>query len=359
VTINRWVASLLAVDSGDPDYDRRARTLNAIVLVAIPSAAITAFVVLPFPHGLVSSAVLLLAAALLPGILWMSRRGQLDLAVVAFAVGLWLVTVGQPVLTGDLSTNPIIVPLAAVMLLYVMPPHHWWWLVVWVISALLMLYVGTNDTDTVMQTRFSWLLNAAITCVVSVAVVAYGARQLADSVRKEQNLSRELSAREATLLRLEELANTDPLTGFLNRRSLESRYRTVPAGSAIALVDLDHFKGVNDDFSHAVGDRLLADFAGLLADCARPDDLLYRIGGDEFLVLRARSTAAGLGAWLHKVRERGRHDAWAQLPPGAAVTFSGGVVAVDHGNLDATVSRVDRAMYAAKEAGRDTIVVID
>ena len=93
---------LLAVDSGDPDYDRRARTLNAIVLVAMPSAVITAIVVLPFPNGLVSAAVLLLAALLLPGILWLSRRGQLDLAVVSFAVGVWLVTVGQPVLTGDL-----------------------------------------------------------------------------------------------------------------------------------------------------------------------------------------------------------------------------------------------------------------
>jgi diguanylate cyclase (GGDEF)-like protein len=245
------------------------------------------------------------------------------------------------------------------MLMYVIPPRHLWWLAVWVVSVLLVLYLGTNDLDTVMQTRFSWILNAAITCAVSVAVVAYGTRQLAEYVRKEQNLARELSARERTMQRLEELANTDPLTGFLNRRSLEAAYLHVPPGSAVALIDIDHFKDVNDDFSHAVGDRLLSGFAALLADCAGPNDLLYRLGGDEFLVLRSHSTAAGLGAWLHEVRERGRRDRWSDLPRGAAVTFSGGVVAVDHGNLDATIGRVDRAMYAAKEAGRDTIVVID
>jgi diguanylate cyclase (GGDEF)-like protein len=351
------VGSLLAVDSGDPEYDRRARTLNALVLVAIPAALITAAVVLPFPNGVVSALVLLLAAVILPAVWWLARRGHLGLAVTVFAVGLWGITVGQPVLTGDLSTNPIVVPTAAVMLMYVIPPRHLWWLAVWVVSALLVLYVGTNDLDTVPQTRFSWILNAAITCAVSVAVVAYGTRQLAEYVRKEQHLTLELSVREVTLQRLEELANTDPLTGFLNRRSLE--HLTVPPGSAVALVDIDHFKDVNDDFSHAVGDRLLADFAGLLADCARSDDLLYRLGGDEFLVLRADSTAAGLGAWLHEVRERGRHGLWSDLPRGATVTFSGGVVAADHGSLDATIGRVDRAMYAAKEAGRDTIVVID
>ena len=357
--MRRWLSSLMAYDSGDPDYDRRARTLTAIVLVAIPGSFVSALLTLPFPNGGISAVVLLIAATSLSGVIWLAHIGRLNLAVTLFAIGCWIVAVGQPVLTGDMSTNVIVVPLTAVMLVYVIPPRRMWWLLPWALSALLVLQVGTNDVDTVEQPRIAWTIQVAVITAVTVAVTLYGAVQLARSVRSQQRLSAELSAREATMRRLEEMANTDPLTGFLNRRSLESSFERVPPGSAVALIDIDHFKRVNDELSHATGDRVLADFSALVADAAQADDLLYRLGGDEFLVLRRHASAAALGGWLHDVRTRARGHLRLDPSGEGTVAFSCGVVAVTGEELAETLERVDKALYAAKEAGRDTIVVFD
>jgi len=357
--MRRWLTSLMTYDSGDPDYDRRARTLTAIVLVAVPGSFVSAVLTLPFPNGGISAVVLVLAATSLGGVVWLAHIGRLNLGVTLFAIGCWIVIVGQPVLTGDMSTNVMVVPVTAVMLVYVIPPRRMWWLLPWALSALLVLQLGTNDVDTVEQPRIAWTVQIAVITAITVAVVLYGAVQLARGVRTERQLTEELTAREATMRRLEEMANTDPLTGFLNRRSLEGGFERVPPGSAVALIDLDHFKQVNDERSHAVGDRVLADFSALVADAALPDDLLYRLGGDEFLVVRRHSTAAALGGWMHDVRARTRVDLRVASAEDLGVAFSCGVVAVAGEDLAQTMERVDKALYAAKEAGRDTIVVFD
>ncbi|MEI2642797.1 MAG: GGDEF domain-containing protein [Candidatus Nanopelagicales bacterium] len=352
--MRRWWSAVLAVDSGDPDYDRRARTLNAIVLFAFVGSLVAAVAVLPFRDGRISSLVLLIGASCLLGILGLSHSGRLAMAVTLLAIVLWLFTVIQPVVTGDLSTNVVVVPLGAVMLVYVLPGRFLGWVALWVGSALLVLLFATDDVDTVPVPRFLWIANTAIATAVTVSVVVYGARQLARSVRREHELAQELSARERTMQRLEELATTDPLTGFLNRRALEHDFPAIGPGAAVALIDIDRFKGVNDAFSHATGDRVLADVSAVLAETAEMNDRLYRLGGDEFLVVRQPSTAVGLAEWLHTARARLRSRASVQR-----VTFSGGVVDVAGDDLSATLTRADRAMYAAKQAGRDAIVVID
>ncbi len=324
-----------------------------------PGSLLSALLTLPFPNGGISAVVLVIAALSLSGVIWLAHIGRLNLAVTLFAVGCWIVAVGQPVLTGDMSTNVIVVPLSAVMLVYVIPPRRMWWLLPWTLSVLVVLQLGTNDVDTVEQPRIAWTIQIAVITAVTVAVVLYGAVQLARSVRSQRRLSEELSAREATMRRLEEMANTDPLTGFLNRRSLESGFRRVPPGSAVALIDLDHFKRVNDELSHAVGDQVLTEFSALVADAAQPDDLLYRLGGDEFLVLRRHASATALADWLHDVRKRARGGVRLDPEGDASVAFSCGVVAVTGEELSDTLERADKALYAAKEAGRDTIVVID
>lgn len=350
--MRRWTETLLAVDSGNADYDRRARMLNAIVLFAIIGCLVGALVVLPFYEGRLSALVLIVAASSCLGILGLSHSGRLGMAVTLFAIVLWLVTVGQPLLTGDMSTNVVVVPVAAVMLVYVLPPRFLWWLLVWVATALVVLQVGTNDADSRPVPRILWIANVAIATAVIVGVVIYGARQLAKSVRAERRLVEELTARERTVRRLEELATTDPLTGYLNRRALEHDFPQFASGAAVALLDLDRFKGVNDAFSHATGDRVLAEFSTVVAEAALTGDRMYRLGGDEFLVVRAPATVADLADWLHQVRDRLHRTS------DRRITFSGGVVAVDN-NLSATLARADRAMYAAKQAGRDAIVVID
>ncbi len=353
--MRRWVDRVIRGEYADPDAARRAQTLNALMVAAIPVALMTAIIVFPLQNGPESSFFLVLSAVIFVVLIWLTHLGWLEVAVLGFATVLFLVTVGQPLATGDLSTNMMLIPLSTVMLVYVFPLREWYVVVGWVIAALFVLQVGTNDADTAELPRAVWLLNAALATVLTVLVVTYAAHQLTEAVRRESALARQLTAREAVLARLEELANSDPLTGFLNRRSLLATVGDAGPPCALALIDLDHFKSVNDDHSHAAGDAVLVGFSGLVAEIALPDDLLFRLGGDEFLVVRPGASAVEVEKWLHVLRDHARSHQWKELS--AEVSFSAGVVQRGQGTVEDDLHRADRALYEAKEQGRDTIVV--
>lgn len=350
---------LVSVDTGNVDDDRRAKTLIAILLAILPVALVNAAYVWPETNGPESAVVILLACLVFVGVIVLARTGHLQVAVAAFAAMMWLVVVAQPVFTGDMSTNLLVVPLGAVILVYVVGRRQLLWVSLWSVSALVVLYVGTTDAETVVLSRSLWLGNAALVTVITVAVAVFGARQLRTAVRQQAELADQLSARERIVARLEELALTDPLTGFRNRRSLEETFARLPQRSALALLDLDNFKRINDHHSHATGDELLVRFSELVAQLSMPDDHLYRIGGDEFLVLREDSSAPALGAWLHEVRDLMARQSWPRAVDGGRVSFSAGVVDVAGRVLEQVLRGADGALYAAKESGRDAIVVVD
>jgi diguanylate cyclase (GGDEF)-like protein len=339
VGVRAWLGRLIEVDYSDPDAARRAQTLNAFLVATIPVALLAAVIVFPYESGPVSAAFLVAAAAAFVGLLGLTHKGHLRASTWLFALVLGLVTVGQPLSTGDLSTNPLLIPLCTVMLAYVFPLRQGYVVALWVITMLVLLQVGTNDEATVALPRFLWLLNAALATLLTVVVVTYAAHQHAQAERREDALANQLSARDVVLHRLEELANSDPLTGFLNRRSLQQAFQ--------------------DDHSHAAGDALLVDFSGLVAACAHRNDLLFRLGGDEFLVVRPAAAATDLGMWLHSLREQAQGRDWRELPTDTRVSFSAGVVNRSGAEMAAALRRADRALYVAKEQGRDSIVVVD
>jgi diguanylate cyclase (GGDEF)-like protein len=149
-----------------------------------------------------------------------------------------------------------------------------------------------------------------------------------------------------------ELSITDSLSGLPNRRAwdAEVRDRVAVAGSppfAVALIDVDHFKQINDTAGHAAGDKLLRDAAQAWRDELRTTDVLARIGGDEFGVILERADLA---------TARTVADRLATALPGTA-TCSVGVVAWDGAEgYDAIIARADEALYAAKDAGRGRAV---
>ncbi|MDR9390737.1 MAG: GGDEF domain-containing protein [Trueperaceae bacterium] len=163
---------------------------------------------------------------------------------------------------------------------------------------------------------------------------------------------------------LERLATLDPLTGLPNARSFDASAeaalaRAERAGEplSVLLMDLDHFKTVNDRFGHAAGDAVLAHVAGLLRAGARTGDVPARLGGEEFVVLLpdidpagARRVAERLLATLREARVEVEGSE-------VAVTASVGVAAWRPGeaNLSPALRRADRAMYRAKDAGRDGV----
>jgi len=142
--------------------------------------------------------------------------------------------------------------------------------------------------------------------------------------------------------RLDRAARTDPLTGLGNRREFLRAAADLGADGAVLLLDLDHFKPVNDAYGHAVGDRVLVSFAQALEYCVR-GDVVCRIGGDEFAVVLRSGAPASTDAVLRRMTLE-----W-QLPHG--VTYSHGAAQPRAGEpVSATVARADDALYAAKAA---------
>ena len=154
-------------------------------------------------------------------------------------------------------------------------------------------------------------------------------------------------------------ASTDGLTGLVNRRSFENRVRALRATGrtfAVVLADLDRFKTLNDTYGHEAGDRALRMFAEILRSEIRDEDLACRYGGEEFAVLLPGAETAEAIEAMQRVRAGLRHVSRAGDTP--AVTASFGIAHSDDADdLDDLVHRADRALFAAKDAGRDCVCI--
>ncbi len=162
--------------------------------------------------------------------------------------------------------------------------------------------------------------------------------------------------------RLEQLAILDPLTGVKNRRAMEQELKTAVAFHrrsgltyALTILDLDHFKSVNDAYGHAVGDQVLLDCAQIILKHTRKTDQLFRFGGEEFVLLLSGVDDYGMRAVLRNVYRVLRRDLKC---PGGPVTASYGLTMLqDDDTPDSWLERADDALYKAKADGRDRVVV--
>ena len=173
------------------------------------------------------------------------------------------------------------------------------------------------------------------------------------------------SVRLTTELRL--LARTDPLTRLANRRVFVEmaeaellRCRRFGTEAAMLMVDVDHFKRVNDVRGHAAGDGALTALAAVLAATVRAVDLAARFGGEEFTLLLPGTTLAGAAEMAERIRAA---VARIQLPSpsggfGITVSIGATVFAGDDGDLTAVLRRADQGLYQAKAAGRNRIAVV-
>ncbi|AXS83973.1 GGDEF domain-containing protein [Marinobacter sp. Arc7-DN-1] len=164
--------------------------------------------------------------------------------------------------------------------------------------------------------------------------------------------------------RLEHLATIDPLTGIKNRRSMDQELDLAVANSertglpyALALLDIDHFKKINDEHGHGVGDNVLIDLVALLQQNTRKSDQLFRYGGEEFVLLLSGVDGVSLNAVMSNLQQVLRKY---MKHPGGTVTVSFGVALLEQGeSVDSWLARADAALYEAKETGRDRIVFAD
>lgn len=161
---------------------------------------------------------------------------------------------------------------------------------------------------------------------------------------------------------LAELATRDALTGAENRRALERELDIAAAGFgrdgrpvALALMDIDHFKKINDRYGHDEGDRVLQSFVRLVQASVRRTDRLFRYGGEEFVLLMPGTDALALELAMSHLRTQIRENLKARGEP---VTISiGGAILQPRETHEACLARADSALYRAKERGRNRLEI--
>jgi diguanylate cyclase (GGDEF)-like protein len=178
-----------------------------------------------------------------------------------------------------------------------------------------------------------------------------------------------LDIRRVTLLEKESI--TDSLTGLYNRRYLDrrleeefSRSRRYRTPLSILLVDIDHFKSVNDTHGHQAGDLVLSYLAKLTLNAVRTSDIAARYGGEELLVIAPNTAESAAGALAERLRQHiENHELVLTRDPGnrqiVRITVSVGVAVVDGEmeNAQQLVQQADEALYRAKKEGRNRVVV--
>jgi len=184
-------------------------------------------------------------------------------------------------------------------------------------------------------------------------------RELANAHAELANRASELERLEA---QLRDQAERDPLTGLHNRRYLAHELdrlteQELPVPVSVAVLDLDHFKSINDRFGHTIGDDVLVRVAGLLCDTLRASDIVVRSGGEEFVIVMPMTDARAASACCRRILRAIHEESWGQLAEGLTVTASAGVAAThDLSALEALANVADRRLYQAKDAGRDCVV---
>jgi diguanylate cyclase len=224
--------------------------------------------------------------------------------------------------------------------------------------------VVKSQTDPVFYPLEVEVAHFVLTAAI-VPTISSLAAQLASLRAKLQAQKEELAQ---AVVRIQELATRDELTGLVNRRHMMDVLnqhkkvldRSGQAPFCVALIDLDHFKRINDTHGHGVGDEVLRYFAHEMKQALRESDVLARWGGEEFLLLLNDGVPAEAARGLERVRQILAATMLAPSVPGLQPTFSAGLTRIEPGEpLDRCIERADRALYEAKAQGRNRTVVHD
>lgn len=229
---------------------------------------------------------------------------------------------------------------------------------------------GTRDLrlPVVVQPAFfqtSWFRALMVLLGVALLYILYRLRVRRLHAR-ERRLERLVAARtselKAAYAKIEEASLTDPLTGLRNRRYLEQTIAGDLEGGGdliVLLIDLDHFKSVNDTYGHAAGDAVLVELARVLRNSVRASDHVVRWGGEEFVIVIRAVARARAGEFAEKLRAAVEAHPF-KLPDGTTLrrTCSIGYAAWPEGDLsfDRVIDIADEALYEAKRGGRNRAV---
>ncbi|WP_159980363.1 MULTISPECIES: GGDEF domain-containing protein [unclassified Novosphingobium] len=251
-------------------------------------------------------------------------------------------------------------PLLACIVLQAVTGH-------WQLTTLLTLLVATLVGTGLGLAAINALLAPIGEATAMLAAIQNGERIVVVPTGGEDLVGRLLtgvtSAANETAARIEQLvdaAESDPLTGIRNRRGFLDSAEQILRGrsnAVLAIIDIDHFKSINDEFGHDTGDQLLKSLARRIEDYLRRSDICARWGGEEFAVLLPDTTLDEARLVMERLRATVALDTGLGVE-NRAVTFSCGLAPVrTFAQLGDATKQADAALYAAKNAGRNQVHV--
>ncbi|MBV9705287.1 MAG: GGDEF domain-containing protein, partial [Methylobacteriaceae bacterium] len=293
---------------------------------------------------------------------WSSKRKDptLFLPQQLYAIA---VALGAAIAAPQIGFQPI-ATLIAISAFSFLAPNERSLLLCWAAAA-----VGTAAVIFIAGPRLamptSTLMGQGLTCAVVLGVLARCIWITVFFAKLRRRLSEKNKALEEAIGRIEALASRDDLTGLSNRRSItkwleEEMALCARAGLplSIALLDIDHFKRINDHYGHAAGDRTLQIFSECTLGAIRGTDRVGRYGGEEFLVVLVATGLQDAEVPLQRIRERLATCNWGPIDPDLHVTITIGATQFIPGeSVEELVRRADLALYLGKEAGRDRVVL--
>ncbi|MGZ3182286.1 MAG: GGDEF domain-containing protein [Telluria sp.] len=286
-----------------------------------------------------------------------------------FGIPNWKLAVGQAIFAVlyDLTLYAMLPSIHAALLIgmpvvivfsaFALRPRQTNWLGAFALVALVLTAAAMSLAQ---PERYQWDLEAIHVLLTAIGVASV-AVVTGDLARLRARLHLQTEELGDALKRIERLAITDELTALPNRRRmhelLDQQERRRDGALALALIDLDHFKRINDTWGHDSGDQVLRAFARAVRTELREGDTLARWGGEEFLLLMPGTGADDARRVVERMRARVAGQPLAEVGGGLRVTFSAGLAAVraDEALGDA-IRRADTALYQAKAAGRNCVV---
>ena len=271
----------------------------------------------------------------------------------AFSVALGYLTVDQHVRGVVLTFMPAILLPGQ----FALPPrriHH-------LTVVMFLMLVGATAINWYINPGEAELFGDILRCtyVTGILVAVCAVAQRVSRNRHEMALKSEALAN--ALSKVEHMAAHDQLTGLLNRHRMHEvldkewhRLQRQTRPTTLVMMDLDHFKRVNDTLGHQAGDEVLKRFATLADTYLRDADVVSRWGGEVFLVLCPDTTAEQALIALNRLRDQVHVQPFLDSHPSLQITFSAGMATLRPSeSMDSAIERADQALYQAKEAGRD------
>lgn len=298
------------------------------------------------------------------------RSTLLNIVCFIMVTAMILVIPLRPVTESSQLTAAVILSFA----IYLFFPNR----IAWVVALNVYLAVGfllalsfwsTVPSSMIFGAAMVLLFQNAVGLVILRRLSALQRRQFALLAMERQTnklMQQEIESRKDLEAQLRQQAQKDHLTGLNNRRWFlelaeqelrHCRRRQEPL--SLCMVDLDHFKTVNDRFGHAVGDRVLVQIAGLCQEVLRDSDIIGRYGGEEFVLALPGTDASAAFEVAERLRLRILHFTFLELPEPLQLSITAGIAEVTAEDEDpgSALERADLALYAGKARGRNTVIL--